>query len=162
MNLTEKDCCNKALCSRCKGRCCKETGCFFMPEDFERIEVRYLKNEVDKGYISISAALSIFGIPLPKPILYLKIRNKGASICDLSECGECMLLTDKGCELSFEKRPSGGKGLIPRENNACYSVFSKTDILQSWKPYDDILRKLWSFYTNLSVEQTIEKAKQGD
>lgn len=156
MNFSEKDCCNPELCSSCKGRCCKETGCFYMPEDFESMDFECLKTHLDKGFISIAVATNSFGIPLYDPVLYLKIRNKNAGICVLPTNGECMLLTSTGCKLSFEERPSGGKGLIPN-SAGCYSVFKEGDVLSQWKPYSKLLRELWNLYSDLSVEETIKR-----
>lgn len=160
MNLSEIDCCNQNLCKKCQGKCCKETGCFFMPEDFEKMELSYLRQRIDYGYITIAVITSNLGVLLSTPVLYLKIRNKGASICDVSRKGECILLTPTGCKLSFEERPSGGKGLIP-DRPICHSIFTQVDIIEAWEPFDKILRELWSFYSDLSVEETIEKAKRG-
>ena len=148
MEFLEKDCTNKKLCSKCKGRCCKETGCFFMPSDFKKIEFRYLKRRIDKGYISISKALQFEGIELPYPILYLKIRNVNSKICCISERGKCMLLTKHGCKLNFKKRPSGGKALIPGNEGQCKSLFTEKEILTQWKPHQEILKQLWKAFSD--------------
>ena len=160
MNFSEKDCCNQDLCKKCQGKCCKETGCFFMPEDFEKMELNFLKKRINEGYITIAVITSNLGMILPTPVLYLKIRNKGASICDVSRTGECELLTPTGCKLSFKERPSGGKGLIP-DTPICHSIFTSVEVIERWKPYDKLLRELWNFYTDLSVEETIKKAEEG-
>lgn len=45
---------NYEMCKTCGGECCKQCGCIYLPEDFENLSFDYLKNEIDKGYISIS------------------------------------------------------------------------------------------------------------
>jgi hypothetical protein len=34
---TEKDNCNHALCKECGGKCCKNVGCTFSPQDFMKL-----------------------------------------------------------------------------------------------------------------------------
>lgn len=147
MEFLEKDCTNKELCAKCRGRCCKETGCFFMPNDFKKIEFKSLKRRINKGYISIATASRLNGIELPYPILYLKIRNINSDICCMSTKGRCMLLTDKGCKLKFKKRPSGGKALIPGKEG-CHSLYTEEEILTQWKPYQEVLKQLWNVYSD--------------
>lgn len=145
MEFLEKDCTNKELCSRCKGRCCKQTGCFYMPNDFRKIEFNFLKKKIKKGYISIAQASQENGAS----IHYLKVRNIDSDICCDSSGGRCMLLTYKGCKLSFKKRPSGGKALIPSKNG-CKSFYSKQEIIEQWKPYQKVLKQLWDYFANNS------------
>ncbi len=152
MEFLEKDCTNYELCSKCGGRCCKETGCWFMPQDFEKIEYEYLKNEIDnKQYISIAAANSVFGLTLPFFSLYLKIRNVDSEICNISEKGTCMLLTPKGCSLNFEERPTGGKALIPG-NESCYGKIRPDVAMAEWRPYQGVLKQLWNTYSNIPIQ----------
>lgn len=154
MEFLEKDCTSKELCSKCKGRCCKETGCFFMPQDFEKIEYEYLKSQIDtKGYISIAAANSVYGIVFPIFRLYLKVRNVESEICNCSTKGTCMLLTPTGCDLDFKDRPSGGKALIPRRDNRCYSKITADQAIAAWIPYEDILKKLWNEYSQIPFDE---------
>ena len=42
-----KICINKDLCSKCKGSCCKVSGCMYMPSDFKKmkyITIKYIEN----------------------------------------------------------------------------------------------------------------------
>ena len=146
MEFLKKDCTNKELCSECKGRCCKEVACFFMPNDFKKIEFKYLKSKIRKGYISIATVNEVDGITLPYPILYLKVRNINSDICCISAAGRCMLLTNKGCKLSFKKRPSGGKALIP-SREGCKSLYTEQEILTQWKPHQEVLKQLWNVFS---------------
>ena len=151
MEFLEKDCTNYSMCAECGGRCCKETGCFFMPQDFEKIEYNYLKNEIEtKQYISISAVNSFFGIVFPIFRLYLKVRNVDSEICNVSTPGTCMLLTPTGCALNFRERPTGGKALIP--GNPCTGKIRGDEAVAAWRPYEDILKRLWNDYSDIPFE----------
>ena len=158
MNFSEKDCTNYDLCSKCKGRCCKEFGgCWFLPSDFKTLDLEYLDNLIKKKeYISIAAVIQIYGIPIIPPMLHLKIRNVGDDICCISSNkGRCVCLESDGCRFKkFEDRPSGGKALIPCEKG-CYSLYTPDKVALEWKPYQDLLRQLWSLNTEYTVEETI-------
>ena len=106
-------------CTKCKGGCCKSMGCHFSPTDFSEITFEALKNEIEKGFISIDWWEE------DEPQYYLRMRHKNAPIVDPSWGGICMLLTDKGCPLPFEKRPLGARALKPREDKSemCYSSY---------------------------------------
>lgn len=153
MEFLEKDYTNKGLCSKCKGRCCKDSGCFFMPDDFEKIEYEYLKNEIEtKKYISIAAVNSVSGIVFPIFRLYLKVRNVDSPICNCSTKGTCMLLTPTGCSLTFKDRPTGGKILIPKEDGKCYATIRHDEVIGAWRQYEDVLKKLWNEYSDIPFE----------
>lgn len=151
MEFLEKDCTDYELCSKCGGRCCKNSGCHFIPSDFEKMEYDYLKKLIeDTGYISVAAVGSIMGLVLPIQILYLKIRNVDSDICNYSDKGTCMLLTSNGCSLSFEERPTGAKALIPNAEG-CFSKVSELEVLMAWKPYQELLKKLWYTFSDKPV-----------
>ena len=40
-------------CKDCGGICCKSLGCHFSPSDFNEITFEHLKEQIEKGYISI-------------------------------------------------------------------------------------------------------------
>lgn len=163
---------NKTICSKCKGQCCKQMGCHFSPEDFKEISFEALKAEIDKGHISIdwwegnpfeeinySFIASIdeydFGISeideddedTIERAYFLRAKNVGANIIDASWGGTCSLLTEKGCSLSYNDRPKGGRELIPVEGNKeCITNYSKQDCAKEWHTYDDILTQLYDYY----------------
>ena len=47
-----KICINKDLCSKCKGSCCKVSGCMYMPSDFKKMKYITIKKELLKGNIN--------------------------------------------------------------------------------------------------------------
>jgi len=132
---------NIELCAKCKGYCCKSLGCHFSPRDFEDISFETLKKIIKKGHISIDWWDGDVFDKNRDRTLYLRIRNKNASIVDPSWGGECMLLTEHGCSLSFNERPMGGRGLIPGVNE-CIVKYSKEDCCKEWYEYQNLLEKL--------------------
>ena len=44
---------NVEICKGCGGECCQRCGCDFSPDDFQEISFEYLKQQMEKGYISI-------------------------------------------------------------------------------------------------------------
>ena len=136
---------NKQLCKECGGRCCKRMGCHYSPDDFEEITYESLKKEIEKGFISIDWWE---GNPFEEnkdddisKAYYLRIRNKDGEIVDPSWGGECILLTDDSCPLSYEERPKGARMLEPDEYG-CISYYNKQQAARDWYKYNDILSKL--------------------
>lgn len=143
---------NVLICSECKGSCCKRSGCYFSPDDFREISFEYLKTQLEKGYISISLQSDSVFYP---DVYILKIRDRDTDIVDTgyrnSEYSPCMLLTDNGCKLSYEERPSGGKLYIPKYENGfyhCYTNYTIRDCCNEWFPYQEILTQLVIYFSN--------------
>lgn len=145
---------NKEICRVCRGLCCKSCGCHFSPDDFKEITFESLKKEIDKGNISIDwwdgspfvdndIGVSSDGI---ERAYYLRMRNQDSPIVDPSWGGQCSLLTDTGCPLSYEERPKGARELIPISEGRCYSNYTKKQACKDWYEYDDILRRLVEIY----------------
>lgn len=131
---------NKTLCNNCKGYCCKQFACHFSPYDFEEMSYKYLKEEILKGHISIDKSFGIY---------FLRIRNKNAQIVDtgkISSGDGCILLTKNGCIFSDEKRPRGGRELIPQKDKQgrynCYQYYSIEKCEAEWEGCQIIMKKL--------------------
>lgn len=138
---------NKEICSKCKGKCCKTMGCHYSPKDFEEISFEYLMSQIDKGYISIDWWE---GNPFEDNrnihrAFFLRVRNVESPIVDPSWGGRCSLLTETGCSLTYNERPTGGRLLIPGEKN-CVPKYTKEDCVKEWYKYNDILIKLYENY----------------
>ncbi|MFZ2992457.1 MAG: hypothetical protein WA061_01965 [Microgenomates group bacterium] len=132
---------NKTICSKCNGECCRGMGCHFSPEDIGKISVESIMNVLDSGNVSIDWwEGDIFGKDRNR-VFFLRMRNVNSGIIDASWGGKaCVLFVDgKGCPLSFEKRPKGGKGVVPKENGKCTTVYSKPDCVKEWYEYQDIM-----------------------
>lgn len=152
------------LCKECGGVCCKQNGCIFLPQDFEKMTFNYLKNEIDKGYISIAGQpFNGFYNNGWSFLLYLRARNCDAPIVDLiTSGGPCSLLTDTGCKLDEEHRPTLGLLVKPTKvGGPCEKMFPQ-EALMSWINYNDVLCQLIKHYTkkdvvDIIIEQTKEK-----
>ena len=141
---------NYEMCKKCKGTCCKENGCIYLPYNFDSLEINYLKKLLKKGNISISGQ--------PFPILnnkawsylpYLRARNKNAEIVDLfTEGGPCKLLTQQGCRLTEEERPALGLLIKPTKiGGPCERLYTIEDTMD-WINYNKTLEQLIEYYTH--------------
>lgn len=129
-------------CKECGGRCCKNMGCHYSPDDFKDKSFEALKSEIEKGKISIDWWAA------DEPEYYLRARHVDAPIVDGSWGGICINLTENGCSLSFEDRPLGGKALKPVRSFGCPNFYTKEMCKNDWKPYAETLKKLvLCFYT---------------
>ncbi len=144
---------NKEICSICEGTCCKRMGCHFSPNDFKDLSFEGLKNEIDKGYISIDwwEGNPFCDTRDISHAYFLRIKNVGGNIIDPSWGGRCCLLTDTGCPLSYNERPKGGRELIPKKtiDGDCLITYSKIDCAIEWYKYNDILDKLVDHYNEI-------------
>lgn len=150
---------NLELCSKCKGKCCKAMGCHFSPDDFEDLSYEGLKKEIDKGYISIDWWEGNPFDPdnrreIPRAF-FLRIRNRNSDVVNASWGGICSLLTDKGCILSYNERPKGGRSLIPAVPE-CRITYTKDQCARDWYKYNDILIKLEDHYYDKDIKNKLQ------
>lgn len=152
-----------SICSKCGGMCCKKSGCDYASNDFVNLKYQSLIDELNKGDKSIVAMINFNtlknGRLIAEPYLYIRARNNDRDIVDLiSMKTRCSQLTDTGCMHSYEDRPFGGKNLKPSkmEDGPCRPVISPIYIIDSWRDYQKILRKLVKYYTGMSVECKIK------
>lgn len=152
---------NTEICKKCGGECCQRCGCNYSPDDFEEISFEYLKQQLEKGYISVEyidgeIIYDSFGVYI------LRTRNQGAPVIDFTyHRTPCILWTEsEGCKLDYEHRPSGGKLLIPSEekrqglfgvNRNCYSHYSLRNCCFEWKPHQKIIRQLIEFFKDKDI-----------
>lgn len=149
---------NSLMCIECGGACCKMCGCHFSPDDFEEISFESLKIEIDKGYISIDYVdgeiiYQDFGVYI------LRIRNQDAPVVDigLRKRTQCILLTEKGCKLDYEHRPTGGKLLVPNSASSfshqmnCKSNYNISDCCYEWAPHKKLLYQLSKYYKEKEI-----------
>lgn len=150
---------NYEMCKKCKGVCCKENGCIYLPRDFKNLNIEYLKKLLSRGNISISGQpFPIFNNEAWTYLLYIRARNKNAKIIDLfTEGGPCTLLTKNGCKLKEEERPSLGLLIKPtRIGGPCERLYTSDDTL-TWTDYNETLVQLIKYYTNEDFIKTIIK-----
>ncbi|MCI9287032.1 MAG: hypothetical protein HFJ57_03505 [Clostridia bacterium] len=127
---------NQSLCSACGGYCCKQSPCFFMPEDFPDLSLEGLLKEFrEKDYLCI----------ILDEVAYISMRTEHwKSVVRLFEkrvSGPCVLLTPTGCKFSYDERPTGGKLLIP-DYGRCYLKLDAKSFIKAWKPYSEVLHQL--------------------
>lgn len=139
---------NYDMCKACKGACCKQNGCVYKTTDFKSDDFSYLKEELEKGRISISGQ----AMPINKTswtyIPYLRARNQNANIVDLiTNGGPCINLTDNGCILSEDERPSYGLLVKPiKIGGPCDKISTEDSI--NWLDYSEVLEQLIKYYTS--------------
>ena len=127
---------NQSLCSACGGYCCKQSPCFFMPEDFPDLSLEGLLKEFrEKDYLCI----------ILDEVAYISMRTEHwKSVVRLFEkrvSGPCVLLTPTGCKFSYDERPTGGKLLIP-DYGRCYLKLDAKSFIKAWEPYSEVLHQL--------------------
>lgn len=145
------------LCSKCKGKCCKRSGCTFLPEDFDKLTYDYLMNEIKTKPISISAIIYMKKVGnqnMYYPILVPRIKNNNRESIDLiSYKSGCSILTDKGCPL--EKKPSMALSLKPERDGNCIQTISQIQIIKKWMKHQAVLEKIVKELTGMSLEERI-------
>ena len=148
------------ICKGC-GQCCKRCGCYFSPDDFEEISFEFLKKEIEKGYISIESydgEASMQGIS----VYILRARNQGRGIVD--SCRKdtpCILLGENGCKLDYQRRPSGGKLMMPEEKffinsmgekqKSCRTSYTMINCCYEWLPHKWILAQLVEYFKHKDI-----------
>lgn len=141
---------NDTLCKECGGRCCKNCGCSYFPEDFDfELNFDNLKSEIDKGLIAIDAMFYADSIyqKLDKPIYYLRVRNiNDLTPVGINSLGTCKQLDVDHCLFPLKKRPSGGKFLIPFWNE-CYTLYTQQEFIDFWEPYQKTMMLLIEHYS---------------
>lgn len=126
---------DQSRCSACGGYCCKQSPCFFMPEDFPDLSLEALLKEFrEKDYLALMA----------DDIPYISMRSerwKGRVQYSTLALGSCVFLTPTGCKFSYDERPTGGKLLIPSAHG-CYLKLDAESFSKAWSPYSKVLHQL--------------------
>lgn len=143
---------NKELCAKCGGKCCKHMGCELFPEDVEKHYGSITEETIFKLLESGNWAVDWYdgfrkNGKFYERGYYMRARNVSEPAVHPSWGGKCVLLTEAGCRLDFEHRPSGGKALKPGEKN-CTRSLNKYDIAEMWFPYREIIYKAIRKYNN--------------
>lgn len=147
---------NVSVCAKCNGRCCRGNACETHPADvfgeneptIERLieflssgnyQVDWWEGDVNRG----DRYVSYFIRPAHT--------NSIGELFDPSWGGTCVFFEDgKGCKLSFDERPFGGKALIPSEDGRCRSSFSKCESATAWYDFNRMFDQIredyeWSY-----------------
>lgn len=131
------------LCKKCKGKCCQAMSCHYSPTDFKEITFEYLKNIIEEtNYIAIDWWE---GNPIQ---YYLRIKTITDKVVEGSWGNTCKLWNkQKGCPLTFDKRPLGARAVQPKETH-CISFYEKEQCKNDWNQYRDILLQLVEYFNN--------------
>jgi Fe-S-cluster containining protein len=142
---------DKEICKKCGGECCKNMGCFVFPEELPPITISIIRQKILTGFCFDCWEGELDNVSSP---LFIRARNKNApdKIFDASWGGECVFLGPNGCSLSWDRRPSSGRALIPNKNKPgeCKSIKGygkKDECCRAWLPYQSILRQVKSELT---------------
>ena len=142
---------NSQICKKCKGNCCKSEGCLYSPSNFKEIAFDSLKEFICRGYSTIILVREFYtGL---EDSFVLKARRVGEPVVKtkIIKHTPCILLTDKGCMLSEDDRPKGGKELIPSETGGCIPAYTYRKAVEEWMPYQKILEDLARFFINKNI-----------
>lgn len=154
---------DKKICERCKGECCKKSGCDYSTDDFQDLSMKALEEILKEGKTSIVAAIGTKraknGNKFIVPYLYLRARNMNRGVVDLiSLKSRCSLLTETGCSYTLENRPSGGVNLIPsRIKGHCYPLKNPLEIVAGWEKYQVLLAKMVKKITGKTVDNKLRE-----
>ena len=117
-------------------------ACHYAPDDFRELSFEGLKTEIEKGSISIDWWED------EQPQYYLRARHVYAPVFNGSWGGRCIHLTESGCALPFDQRPTGGKSLKPRasKDGKCILEYTTEMCKTDWEQYGDMLGKLVEYF----------------
>ena len=54
----------------------------------------------------------------------------------------------KGCKYPYEKRPKGGRMVVPKRDMPCVPMYNEHTAVQEWSRYQDILYDLFQYFFN--------------
>ena len=153
---------NQDSCKKCQGFCCKRCGCHFSPDDFNfkkiddengprdsnEVIFEILRKEMEKGYIVVECIPGeMFWSGIDGMIL--RARNINEGLVGRMMRSQCILLTENGCKLDYEHRPSGGRLLKPVYKNEelfCKQYYDIPDCCKEWLPFKEVLAKLFELF----------------
>ena len=134
---------NHSICSACKGACCKGFPGIYSPLDIKGDMLSWFRENVHN--ITFDDWVGTFehnGTSVEDP-LFLRPKAKSEHSLQIRNglwSGECRLLTDEGCSLSFEDRPTQCRELKPSVDRNCIIYGkSKKDLIFEWLPYQELI-----------------------
>ena len=167
------------ICGKCGGSCCKHKPGYFFPEDIKGPCVKKTITEMLR-----SKKVILDWCPPNKPdwdnprspeeMMDVYVLSPNVISCDHSSplhrntvfvplwSGQCIFLTDQGCQLPSDERPLQCKLLEPVEGfpKGCIvhrkDDTTKYDCAKAWAPYNDALKEIGDL-----VEAELYGKKQG-
>ena len=142
------------VCGSCGGKCCKRMPGSALPSDFGAGDNGDVGSALLDALLSKRWAIDWWeGDPRDSKdelhvAYFLRPATKGREgrLHDASWGGECTFLTQTGCSLTFERRPSECRGLVPNEvapgNCTSDPATTKQQVAIAWIPYDSLIREV--------------------
>ena len=130
---------NKDICTKCGGRCCKYLPGGVSPADLTEVTKESLLRLLQTG----KYAIDWWEGDYPEYFIRPAIKNC-SSIFDPAWGGECVFLTDIGCELPPKERPYQCRMLEPvSEGKRCVKHGGdKETVKNMWKPYNGLIKSI--------------------
>lgn len=134
----------------------RERSSFSLEQEEERNRLRselvQLLNQTDGLY-----ALDFFS-EKNGPCFYLRMRHKCYTFIGVDAIGECVALTERGCRLTEEERPKGGRFLESKPQGACVQHYTREQMCEDWAPYTEVLKDIWDeYHTKFEKDGTFER-----
>ena len=174
------------VCRVCGGACCKANGCSLAPEDMLRELAEWKAKQEDGGETrkGRDAVLEKQQSGLPQrtwlerwlqasqcaidsftgqsgPCYYIRMRHKCFTFIGVDAMGECIALTDRGCSLSYERRPRGGRYLEGRQDRRCLQHYTREQMETDWSPYQQLLSEIWDrWHDRLEREGVFDRCEE--
>lgn len=110
-------------------------------------------NAIDNFDSDLNRYVSLEKLLAGEGVLFLRVRNKNYPIVQVvngeDDSSPCILLDrEKGCPLSFNKRPKGGRLLRPKLSieGDCVQNYTELQAAIDWYPYQDILFEVYKSF----------------
>lgn len=139
---------NFKICSTCNGKCCKSHPCAVFPEDIKPLSKEKIREMINSNYCINWWEGDVIEEGNLSRVYYIMPRVKGDNrVIVNSWGGECtFFVNNKGCSLSWQDRPTGGKLLIPGVGS-CTILGGKSDkflACMAWRrdEYQELLTSL--------------------
>ncbi|MBR1540521.1 MAG: hypothetical protein IJ629_05095 [Clostridia bacterium] len=156
------------VCKDCKGMlCCQYNACTTSPDDFDgdpcQMHSALLSGKYSIDLLRSKKSFKVQGNILvldfdeiqrnPKEGFYIRAKNVGYPTVDIVHeddskgDGPCVFWSyQKGCQLSYDRRPKFGRTLIPMPLGGCFDYYDRytrqglrLQIASEWKPYHNVI-----------------------
>jgi Fe-S-cluster containining protein len=134
---------NKDLCRPCGGKCCKNLPGAAFPEDFGYPDIKAMESNILNALMSGKWSIDWWENSRTGPQYYLRpatVQSVGR-VFDPSYGGQCNFLTDEGCSI-FDNRPTGCRGLEPKEGRCIVRYGDKEEAKDAWTPFNKLLKEI--------------------
>ena len=155
------------VCKECGGICCQRAPCHWSPKDIPDLSYKALKKLLrKKKYISVYRFPSGICESCLKEVKHegdyyyiLRTRSKKTGIAaiatEVPKDDQCMLLTPKGCKISFKERPMGARLLIPEKDRKCRHLYDLDDCVYDWQYHQKVLERLFKHFRRVETVKRI-------